>query len=98
MLIKRDKYLRSLIERKHNGMIKVITGVRRCGKSFLLTDIFHPYLNSIGVEDKQIITLALDDDANVKYRNPIELGNYIRSLLADKETMYYVILDEIQKV
>lgn len=98
MLIKRDKYLRSLIERKHNGMIKVITGVRRCGKSFLLTDIFHPYLNSIGVEDKQIITLALDDDANVKYRNPIELANYIRSLLADKETMYYVILDEIQKV
>ena len=98
MLIAREHYLRSLIDRRHNGMIKVITGVRRCGKSFLLTDIYHPYLNSIGVEDKQIITLALDDDINIKYRNPIELGSYIRSLLVDKESMYYVILDEIQKV
>jgi len=98
MLIARESYLKSLIERRHNGMIKVITGVRRCGKSFLLTDIYHPYLNSIGVKDNQIITLALDDDINIKYRNPIELGSYIRSLMVDKESMYYVILDEIQKV
>lgn len=98
MLIERDLYLRSLIDRKHNGMIKVITGVRRCGKSFLLTDIYSPYLHSTGVDYKQIITLALDDDNNIKYRNPIELGSYIRSLLVEQDSMYYIFLDEIQKV
>lgn len=98
MLIARDLYLRSLIDRKHNGMVKVITGVRRCGKSFLLSDIYRPYLISIGVEDNQIITLALDDDNNIKYRNPIELGTYVRSLLVNKDSMYYIFLDEIQKV
>ena len=97
-MIERKRYLDQLISKKDNQMIKVITGIRRCGKSYLLFDIYHKYLNSIGVDDSHIIELALDDDENIKYRNPIELGNYIRSLLVDKDNMYYIFLDEIQKV
>ena len=97
-MIERNRYLNQLISKKENGMIKVITGIRRCGKSYLLFDIYHKYLNSIGVDDEHIIELALDDDENIKYRNPLELGNYIRSLLCDKDKMYYIFLDEIQKV
>jgi len=97
-MIKREQYLNQLISKKENGMIKVITGLRRCGKSYLLFEIYHQYLNSIGVDDSNIIELALDDDENIRYRNPIELGEYIRSLLVDKDKMYYVFLDEIQKV
>ena len=97
-MIERKKYLSELISKKENGMIKVITGIRRCGKSYLLFNIYHEYLKSIGVEDGQIIELALDDDENIRYRNPIELGEYIRSLLVDKDKMYYIFLDEIQKV
>ena len=97
-MIERQRYLDRLISKKGNGMIKVITGIRRCGKSYLLFEIYHKYLNSIGVEDEHIIELALDDDENVRYRNPLELGNYIRSLLVDKDKTYYIFLDEIQKV
>ncbi len=97
-MIERKQYLDQLISKKENGMIKVITGIRRCGKSFLLFDIYHQYLNSIGVDDEHIVELALDDDENIKYRNPMELGEYIRSLLVDKDKMYYIFLDEIQKV
>ena len=97
-MIERKQYLNQLISKKENGMIKVITGIRRCGKSYLLFDIYHKYLNSIGVDDSHIIALALDDDENIKYRNPLELGEYIRSLLVDKDKMYYIFLDEIQKV
>lgn len=97
-MIERKQYLDQLISKKENGMIKVITGIRRCGKSYLLFEIYHQYLNSIGVDDGHIIELALDDDENIKYRNPLELGEYIRSLLVDKDKMYYIFLDEIQKV
>lgn len=97
-MIERKQYLNQLISKKENGLIKVITGIRRCGKSYLLFNIYHQYLNSIGVDDDHIIELALDDDENIKYRNPLELGNYIRSLLVDKDKMYYIFLDEIQKV
>lgn len=97
-MIERKQYLDQLISKKENGMIKVITGIRRCGKSYLLFEIYHQYLNSIGIDDGHIIELALDDDENVKYRNPLELGEYIRSLLVDKDKMYYIFLDEIQKV
>lgn len=79
-------------------MVKVITGIRRCGKSYLLFEIYREYLKSIGVDEDHIIALALDDDENIRYRNPLELGQYIRSLLVDKDKMYYVFLDEIQKV
>lgn len=97
-MIERKQYLDQLISKKENGMIKVITGIRRCGKSYLLFEIYHQYLNSIGVDEDHIIELALDDDENIKYRNPLELGEYIRSLLVDKDKMYYIFLDEIQKV
>ncbi len=98
MQIKRDFYLSKLKSKKENGFIKVITGIRRCGKSYLLFNLYHEYLNSIGVEDSQIIEIALDEVRNAKYRNPIELDNYIRSLIINKDKMYYVFIDEIQKV
>ena len=98
MQIKRDVYLSKLKSKKENGFIKVITGIRRCGKSFLLFNLYHEYLNSIGVENSQIIEIALDEVRNAKYRNPIELDKYIRSLIVNKDKMYYVFIDEIQKV
>ena len=98
MIIKRDKYVNQLINKKGNGLIKIITGIRRCGKSFLLFELYHAYLNSIGVEDKFIIEISLDDEVNAKYRNPIELGNYIRSLMIEKDKEYYIFIDEIQQV
>ena len=97
-MIERRRYLDKLIRKKENGMIKVITGIRRCGKSYLLFEIYHQYLNSIGVADDHIIELALDDDLNIRYRNPLELGQYIREQIRDKNQMYYIFLDEIQKV
>ena len=98
MTIKRDVYLNKLIQKKENGLIKVITGIRRCGKSYLLFNIYHNYLLSIGVKSNQIIELALDETKNAKYRDPIILDEYIRSLIINENTMYYVFLDEIQKV
>ncbi len=97
-MIERRKYLDKLISRKQNGLVKVITGIRRCGKSYLLFNIYKDYLKSIGVEDECIICLALDDDENIRYRNPLELGKYIRSVTSDESKEYYVFLDEIQKV
>lgn len=97
-MVNRDRYLQKLINKKDNGVVKVITGIRRCGKSYLLFEIYHQYLNSIGIDDDHIIELALDDDRNIRYRNPLELGEYIRSLILDKDKMYYVFIDEIQKV
>lgn len=97
-MIERKKYLKKLINKKNNGLVKVITGIRRCGKSYLLFNIYRDYLKSIGVDDECIVCLALDDDENIKYRNPLELGKYIRSLTADESKTYYVFLDEIQKV
>ena len=97
-MIERKRYLDKLISKKQNGLIKVITGIRRCGKSYLLFNIYKNYLISSGVDEKNIICLALDDDENIRYRNPLELGKYIRWLTEDKSREYYVFLDEIQKV
>lgn len=97
-MMQRPRYLDKLISKKENGLVKIITGNRRCGKSYLLFTIYHDYLVKHGVDESQIIELALDETANAKYRNPIELDNYIRSLLKDKTRMYYIFLDEIQKV
>ena len=97
-MIERNDYLKQLISKKENGMIKVITGIRRCGKSTLLFGIYHNYLKSIGINSDQIIELSLDDDENIRYRNPLELGKIIRSFLIDENKIYYVFLDEIQKV
>ena len=98
MNIERPQYLNKLIEKKENGFIKVITGIRRCGKSYLLFNLYHEYLNSVQIDDAHIIELALDEARNAKYRNPLELDKYIREQVADKNNMYYVFLDEIQKV
>ena len=98
MIIQRNRYLQKLIQRRENGMVKVITGIRRCGKSYLLFELYRQYLIEDGVKESHIIELALDEDENARYRNPMELGQYIRSLLTDKKKTYYVFLDEIQKV
>lgn len=98
IMIARRKYLEKLISKKDNGLVKVITGIRRCGKSYLLFNIYKDYLKSMGVAEECIICLALDDDENIQYRNPLELGKYIRSLTVDESKSYYVFLDEIQKV
>lgn len=98
MVINRDRYLNKLITKKENGLIKVITGIRRCGKSFLLFELYHEYLNSAGISDEYIIELALDEAINARYRNPVELDKYIRGQIKDKSQKYYVFIDEIQKV
>lgn len=95
MDIKRDKYLKDLINRMHNGMIKVVTGIRRCGKSYLLFNIFNNYLLKQGVPASHIITIELDQRKNKKYRDPDTILDYIESLIEDDE-QYYIILDEVQ--
>ena len=95
--IKRDTYLQKLINRKENGMIKVVTGIRRSGKSYLLDPLFKDYLLDSGVSENHIIKLDLEEIKNKKYLNPDVLDEYIRSLIVDKK-MYYIILDEIQNV
>ena len=95
MDIKRDKYLNDLVNRMHNGMIKVVTGIRRCGKSYLLFNIFKNYLLEQGVPVSHIITIELDQRKNKKYRDPDTILDYIESLIEDDE-QYYIMLDEVQ--
>ena len=95
--VKRDLYLQKLINRKENGLIKVVTGIRRCGKSYLLDPIFKEYLLDSGVSEDHIIKMELDKRENAKYLDPDELDKYIRSKIID-EKMHYIILDEIQLV
>ena len=97
MEIKRDYYLQELIARIDNGLIKIITGIRRCGKSYLLNKIFKDYLIKQGTDKEHIIQLSLDEYKNKKYLNPDVLDEYIRSLIKD-ENKYYILLDEIQEV
>ena len=93
----RPNYLSQLIRKKHNGMIKVITGVRRCGKSYLLFDLFYAYLLKSGVPNDHIIQLALDDRANKKYRDPDKLYQFVTQRITDTSP-YYILLDEVQLV
>ena len=95
--IKRDVYLNKLISRKENGLIKIITGIRRCGKSYLLDPLFKNYLLESGVKEDHIIKLELDKEENKKFRDSHELNEYIKSLIKDKN-MYYILLVEIQMV
>ena len=95
--IKRDIYLNRLIERKENDMIKVITGIRRCGKSYLLFKIYYEYLLSIGVDKSRIIKIELDSDEYEDLTDAKKLGAYIREQIKD-DNMYYVFLDEVQFV
>ncbi len=94
-IIKRDEYLKRIIDRKENGLIKVITGIRRCGKSFLLFNLFYDYLIQSGVKEEQIIRIALDDDTFEKYRDSDELSKYIRGKIVNSD-MYYILIDEVQ--
>ena len=96
-MINRDLYLNKLIESKHINLIKVVTGIRRCGKSYLLDPIFTNHLKQCGVNDKHIIKVDLDDASNEKYRDSKTLNEYILSRINDDQ-MHYVILDEIQLV
>ena len=96
--IDRNYYLKQLIEKRENRRVKVVTGIRRCGKSVLLFDIFGDYLKAEGVADEQLIMLKLDVAKNARYRNPLELDKYLRGLITDASKQYYVLLDEIQEV
>ncbi len=93
----RAAYLEQVIRKMHNGMIKVVTGLRRVGKTYLLFTLFYDYLRGTGVAEDHIIHLALDDRANKEFRNPDTLYNYVRARITD-EKMYYVLLDEVQLV
>ena len=97
MEIKRDVYLKKLMDRMNNGLIKVITGIRRSGKSYLLFELFNNYLKEQGVDDDHIIKLALDDRKNKQYRNPDVLYDYVTQQIVD-EKPYYILLDEVQFV
>ena len=97
MEIKRDYYLNELIDRIDNQLIKIITGIRRCGKSYLLNKIFKKYLIENGTDEGHIIQLSLDENKNKKYLDPDVLDEYVRSLIKD-ENKYYILLDEIQEV
>ena len=93
--INRTKYLNELISLRNNGMIKVVTGMRRCGKSYLLFEIFTSFLKENGVNEDHIISVDLEDFKNKAMRNPENLYAYVESRITDNE-MYYILLDEIQ--
>lgn len=95
MEIKRDKYLRDLINRMHNGMVKVVTGIRRSGKSYLVFHIFKEYLLENGVTESHIISIELDQRKNKQYRDPDTILDYIESRITDRD-QYYILLDEVQ--
>lgn len=96
MEIKRDSYLQQLISYRFDGLVKVITGIRRCGKSYLLKNIYRDYLLKNGVKDEQIITVELDLAKDIKYRNPLILSSYIREKVEKSKEEYYLFVDEIQ--
>ena len=95
MEIKRDRYLKKLIDSRQNGFIKVVTGIRRCGKSYLLNVLFYHYLLDNGVADDHIIRIDLEDRMNKELRNPDNMLNYVHNRIKDN-TLYYIIIDEVQ--
>lgn len=98
MIIQREKYLKQLIAAKGNGMVKIVTGIRRCGKSFLLMTIFHNYLKEQGVSEDHIIEISLDNLRNKHLRNPDTLLDFIDSKIQSDGLVHYVILDEVQLI
>ncbi len=90
-IIDRKLYLDQLINKKQNGLIKIITGIRRCGKSFLLFNLFYNHLIKSGVKESNIISLILDDDKNRKYRNPDNLSEYLYSRKKQKRNVFYIV-------
>lgn len=98
MEVQRPRYLNQLIDKKDNGRVKIITGIRRCGKSYLLFELYKKYLISSGVSENQIIMIALDSLKNIKYRNPIELDAFLREKIQNNGLKHYLLIDEIQFV
>lgn len=98
MEIRRNLYLNRLIDRMHNGMVKVVTGIRRCGKTYLLFELFGGYLRSQGVDDEHIIEIALDTEEGANLRDPSALSDYLRAKIANSHEQYYAFLDEVQYV
>lgn len=96
MEIKRDSYLDQIKSFAWDGQVKVITGIRRCGKSYLLRTLYRNYLLEHGVEPEQIITIELDLAKDIRYRNPLELASYVRGIVENKNEQYYLFVDEIQ--
>ncbi len=96
IIIKRDLYLNKLIRKKNNGSIKIITGLRRSGKSYLLNNLYYDYLLNEGIKKEQIVKLALDDDRNREYRNPDKLSEYLYSKITNETDKFYFLLDEVQ--
>ena len=96
MEIKRASYLQQLISYRFDGLVKVITGIRRCGKSYLLKKIYRDYLLQNGVKEGQIITVELDLAKDIKYRNPLTLSSYVREKVEGSKEEYYLFVDEIQ--
>ncbi|MDD4297006.1 MAG: ATP-binding protein [Ruminiclostridium sp.] len=96
MEIKRDKYLQQLIDYQWDGQVKVITGIRRCGKSYLLSTLFKNYLLDSGINGNHIISFELDLTKDIRFRNPLELSSYVRGLVEGKTDKYYLFVDEIQ--
>lgn len=96
MIIKRDRYLKKLVDKKDNGMVKVITGLRRSGKTFLLKELYCNWLKENGVSPDNIIYIQLDQNENAEYRNPILLDKYLRDLIRKNEKRCYIMIDEIQ--
>ena len=96
MDIKRPQYLNALIRKRDNGRVKIITGLRRCGKSYLLFHIYKEYLLQDGVSADHIIELVLDEADYVRYRNPLELNQYVKERVKEDDARYYVFIDEIQ--
>lgn len=96
MEIKRDRYLNKLISFMWDGQVKVITGIRRCGKSYLLKKLFRDYLIAYGVTEDYIIDLALDLTSDIRYRNPLELAKFVREKAEGKKEQFYLLVDEIQ--
>ena len=96
MVIRRDRYLERLISKQNNGMIKVITGIRRSGKSYLLFNLFYDHLLASGTPEDNIICIALDDVENEAYRDPYRLYSYIKERVQDNREHYYVLIDEAQ--
>ena len=96
MVINRNQYVSELLSKRWNGKVKIITGIRRCGKSFLLFTLYKDNLQKEGVSDECFIELALDKKAHIKYRNPNELYDYVLQKTQDTDKRYYVFIDEIQ--
>lgn len=96
MRIKRDNYLQQLIAYRFDGLVKVITGIRRCGKSYLLKNIYKDYLISDGVKESSIIVIELDLAKDIRYRNPLILSSYVREKVENSKEEYYLFVDEIQ--